>query len=695
VTRLRFSHFAHDPLAVRTRVLLLVALVSTIAACSRRQSARDGAAGSDESYASSGLAGSGATGGGPASGGSTGTGGIPAIASSPDAGADTSDGPCGNGAVDPMEQCDDGNGQSGDGCSLICQIESNYDCPSPGEPCINLAQCGNGILTSDETCDDGNTADNDGCSHDCQTVEEGWQCRVPGKPCTPACGDGVVSGTETCDDGNTEAGDGCSATCHLELGYQCDHGRPNQCSETTCGDNAREGAEGCDDGNTMPFDGCSQECQLEPQCSGNDPCTSTCGDGIVLGEQCDDGNAASGDGCSKDCEEEPGWTCRQPELGDPMLVPVIFRDFRAHTPSDFEPDSTGCPLGLCVGMVADDLDSEGKPVYTGLTDEGVEIESPTSFEQWYRTTPNVNHATAGKLALWKTDEGSYVNRYGAGGEPWRPGVDGNPLFFPVDDDPFSPAEELSIAQVPEFYDPSLPVDVDDNGQERMHNFSFTSEVRYWFKYESDQSYQLDFVGDDDVWVFINKKLAVDLGGLHPPAPGSVTLDETTAAELGNMTSGNVYEVVVFHAERHTTASSYKLTLSGFNTAPTSCVPECGDGVVVADEECDNGKANSDDAYGACTTRCTWGPFCGDGLVNGPEECDHGKNNGTQYGSEGCTFGCTRPHFCGDGRVDTDRGEQCDLGDKNGVPLDRNLSPSSDPGAQPYCKTDCTFPAILL
>jgi fibro-slime domain-containing protein len=696
VAQLRISRFAlHGPLVSRPE-LLVVALLSPIPACNGRGSAADRAGESVGFAGSSGQTGSDATGGvATASGGATGTGGLPAIVSSSAAGAANGGSECGNGALDGTEQCDDANTESGDGCSLICQIENNYDCPEPGQPCKNLAQCGNGILTSDETCDDRNTLGGDGCSQDCQTVETGWQCRVPGRPCTPTCGDGVVSGTETCDDGNTGGGDGCSATCHLEIGYRCDDAIPNQCSKTTCGDSAREGAEGCDDGNTMPFDGCSQECQLEPECVGNAPCTSTCGDGIVLGEQCDDGNAASGDGCSKDCEEEPGWVCTQPELGDPMLVPLIYRDFRTHVPSDFEPDTTSCPDGVCAGIAADDLDADGKPVYTGVTGVGVCIESQTTFAEWYRTTPDVNHATAGKLALWRTSQGSYVNRYGAGGEQWRPGVDGNPLFFPVDEDTFTPEEERSLAQVPEFYDLSLPVDVDDSGQQRMHNFSFTSEVRYWFKYESDNRYQLDFVGDDDVWVFINKRLAVDLGGLHSPEAGSVTLDEATAAELGNMQSGNVYEVAVFQAERHTTASSYKLTLRGFNTAPTTCVPECGDGIAVADEECDDGPNNSDTAYGGCTTECRWGPFCGDGLVNGDEECDRGKNNGTQYGPEGCTFGCTLPHFCGDGRLDTDRGEQCDLGDRNGVPLDSSLQPSSDPSAQPYCKIDCKFPAILL
>ena len=146
------------------------------------------------------------------------------------------------------------------------------------------------------------------------------RCRVAGKACTPKCGDGITSGAEACDDGNNDSGDGCSATCHLELGWKCT-GSPSKCTSTVCGDKNVEGAEGCDDGNSLPFDGCSIDCQKEPTCTSGQGCTSQCGDGIVLNEECDDGNAGGGDGCSKDCKVEPGWTCKQPDIGDKMLVP--------------------------------------------------------------------------------------------------------------------------------------------------------------------------------------------------------------------------------------------------------------------------------------------------------------------------------------------------------------------------------------
>src|SRR5690606_7172891 len=144
-----------------------------------------------------------------------------------------------------------------------------------------------------------------------------------------------------------------------------------------------------------------------------------------------------------------------------------------------------------------------------------------------------------------------------------------------------------------------------------HNFGFTTELRYWFEYRGGEF--LEFKGDDDVWVFVGGHLVVDIGGLHPSRTASVTLDESTAASLG-LEIGRVYEIALFHAERHTDKSNFKLTIGGFASADTTCKTECGDGIVAGDELCDDGE-NNGAGYGFCTDTCTPGPRCGDGEVN--------------------------------------------------------------------------------
>lgn len=569
------------------------------------------------------------------------------------------------------------SGNTGGTLNIPMDPEIVCDPQMAGSPCSPDAPappgCGDGVLTEDEACDDANMAGDDGCQGNCLAVNPGYSCNPPGQACHElvVCGDEIVGSSEQCDDGNKDGGDGCSPNCNFEIGYKCE-GSPSACTPTVCGDGTKEGAESCDDSNAQPFDGCSSFCQTEPSCSG-DGCTSDCGDGLVIEEECDDGNAKDGDGCSSTCQKEQGFNCSQDAdcekiNGECILrVPALFRDFNAASSpgghADFQVACGG--EAVTTGLVQPELGADGKPQ---LVTEGAScITSAASFKEWYSDSAK-SKAVVGDIVLFKKATGGYVNRWGAMGEQWTAitnemwaantyaecqatgctpcsynpnqgckgtlvGYDGTPFFFPLDNRPEALTDTRGEAKVgPDYGFGSWPWEKDVVPGAGTHNFHFTTEVKYWFQYDATVSATLDFTGDDDVWVFVNGKLAVDIGGVHPPKSGSITIAAGNAATYG-LADGKVYAISIFHAERKQEGSSFRLTLDGFNTARSFCTPICGDGIVSLGEQCDD--AINDGGYGECAAGCVIGAYCGDGIEQPGEDCD----DGNRLDGDGCGSAC--------------------------------------------------------
>lgn len=97
-----------------------------------------------------------------------------------------------------------------------------------------------------------------------------------------------------------------------------------------------------------------------------------------------------------------------------------------------------------------------------------------------------------------------------------------------------------------------------DGKINNHNFHFTISSHSRFVYKKGEEQEFYFRGDDDVYVFVNGYLYLDIGGAHTPRDGKVNLDDIAAkhGEDWGIQDGKVVSLDFFYMERHSTESNF-------------------------------------------------------------------------------------------------------------------------------------------
>ncbi len=240
---------------------------------------------------------------------------------------------------------------------------------------------------------------------------------------------------------------------------------------------------------------------------------------------------------------------------DEVMLTGICRDFHERTVEGGHPDFEKRPdagFGHYMGNVSEYLDAEGKPVFEGgghkvglqwknaqgqpihprlfdaqagdvagyyRSEADGGIQSQESFSTWFRDEPGLNMSK--QLAITLARSG---------------GTDEQPIytfqnnsFFPIDGELFG-----NSSGTPD------------------HNFHFTFELHTEFTYKEGAGQVFSFYGDDDVFVYINGEIVIDIGGVHSKVAQVIELDRLS------LDDGKSYPLDFFFAERHRTQSNFRI-----------------------------------------------------------------------------------------------------------------------------------------
>lgn len=241
----------------------------------------------------------------------------------------------------------------------------------------------------------------------------------------------------------------------------------------------------------------------------------------------------------------------------------VVRDFKERSVSgghtDFEKEPSG-GFAQYMNMVQDSLDADRKPLFksTGnklnsqyrdaqgrnmikprsyisaksgdvngsvATSAGGAVENAASLAKWFRDVPGTNTSRSIDLTL-KRVGASNIFSFDDRTDALYSGRGG---FFPINGELFG------------------------NSRGDSKNFHFTFELNTEFTYKKSAGQVFTFTGDDDVWVYVDGKLVIDIGGVHGAVSQTIDMDRLTWLQ-----DGQSYKLDFFFAERHRTQSNFRI-----------------------------------------------------------------------------------------------------------------------------------------